>query len=197
MSPFYCCLAAAVLSLALALASASPAAASISVFAAAEPPADDRVPSPAEQFLRAHNEARAAVGVPPLAWNATIALDAQRYAGELRASCEARPVWAWGTDGVYGRNLYRGSGPRVRAGADASARWAEGARWYDRDGDSCAAPPGRCCGEYTQMVWRATTQIGCARRLCRCLGDTCPLELDTVAVCEYYPPGNIAGQRPY
>ncbi|BAF14300.1 pathogenesis-related protein PRMS [Oryza sativa Japonica Group] len=190
MSPFYCCLAAV-----LSLASASPAAASISVSAAAEPPANSLLP--AEQFLRAHNEARAAVGVPPLAWNATIALDAQRYAGELRASCEARPVWAWGTDGLYGRNLYRGSGPRVRAGADASAHWAEGARWYDRDGDSCAAPPGRCCGEYTQMVWRATTQIGCARWLCRCLGDTCPLVLDTVAVCEYYPPGNIAGQRPY
>ncbi|EAY93437.1 hypothetical protein OsI_15238 [Oryza sativa Indica Group] len=201
MSPLYCCLVAV---LCLPRASASPvAAASISVSAVQTPVEPTpvqflRVHNEARAaFLRAHNEARAAVGVPPLAWNATIALDAQRYAGELRASCEARPVWAWGTDGVYGRNLYRGSGPRVRAGADASARWAEGARWYDRDGDSCAAPPGRCCGEYTQMVWRATTQIGCARRLCRCLGDTCPLELDTVAVCEYYPPGNIAGQRPY
>uniref|UniRef100_A0A0E0KNP6 SCP domain-containing protein n=1 Tax=Oryza punctata TaxID=4537 RepID=A0A0E0KNP6_ORYPU len=202
MSPFYCCLA-VVLSLALALASASPAAASISVSAAAErpEPPSNRV-SPTEQFLRAHNEARAAVGVPPLSWNATIELDALRYASELRASCEARPLWAWGTDGVYGRNLYKGNGARVRAGADASAYWAEGARWYDRDGagagsGSCAAPPGRSCGEYTQMVWRATTQIGCARRLCRCLSDTCPEEMDTVAVCEYYPPGNIVGQRPY
>ncbi|EEE60682.1 hypothetical protein OsJ_14157 [Oryza sativa Japonica Group] len=109
MSPFYCCLAAV-----LSLASASPAAASISVSAAAEPPANSLLP--AEQFLRAHNEARAAVGVPPLAWNATMALDAQRYAGELRASCEARPFWAWGTEGLYGRNLYRGSGPRAIQG---------------------------------------------------------------------------------
>lgn len=196
MSPFYCCLAAAVLSLALALASASPAAASISVFAAAEPPADDRVPSPAEQFLRAHNEARRRWACRR--WRGT------RRSRWTRSGTPASSGRAGGAAGVgvgHRRRVraepVQGSGPRVRAGADASARWAEGARWYDRDGDSCAAPPGRCCGEYTQMVWRATTQIGCARRLCRCLGDTCPLELDTVAVCEYYPPGNIAGQRPY
>ncbi|KAF0890616.1 hypothetical protein E2562_003812 [Oryza meyeriana var. granulata] len=189
MSPFYCYL---VVILSLALASASPpAAASISV-SAVEPPRLSNM----QQFLRAHNEARAAVGVPPLSWNDTLMMEALRSSDELRRDCEALPRAAWGTDGAYGRNLYRGHG--VRRGADAAAFWVEGRRWYDRDANACAAaPPGRCCGAYTQMVWRATTQLGCVRRPCRCARRPCPDVIDTVAVCEYYPPGNYVGQRPY
>ncbi|KAF0890615.1 hypothetical protein E2562_003811 [Oryza meyeriana var. granulata] len=188
MSPFYCCLVAI---LSLALASASPAAASISV-STVQPPV---VPT-SQQFLRVHNEARAAVGLPPLSWNGTLLLDAMRYAGELRRDCKARPLTAWGTDGVYGRNLYKGYGRHT--GAEAAAFWVESRRWYDRDAHRCTAPPGRsACGAYTQVVWRATTQLGCVRRPCRCARRPCPDVIDTVAVCEYYPPGNDMGQRPY
>ncbi|XP_040379706.1 pathogenesis-related protein PRB1-3-like [Oryza brachyantha] len=183
--PVYRCLV-AVLSLARLASELSPAAASISVSALPPPPA---VPvSTSQQFLQVHNEARAAAGLPPLSWNGTLLLDAMRYAGELRRDCRARPLTAWGTDGIYGRSLYKANGRHT--GAEAAAFWAESRRWYDRGADRCTAPPGRCCGVYTQMVWRATTQLGCARRTCR-------NGVDTVAVCEYYPPGNYVGQRPY
>lgn len=189
MSPLlYCCLVAVLF---LPRASASPvAAASISV-STVQPPVE---PTPV-QFLRVHNEARAAVGVPPLSWNGTLQLDAARYAGELRTDCSLRPpppLAARGTgDGapVYGRNLFKAYGRR-HTGAEVAAFWADGRRWYDRDAGRCAAPPGLTCGAYTQVVWRATTQLGCARRTCR-------NGVDTVAVCDYYPPGNIVGQRPY
>uniref|UniRef100_A0A0E0KNP7 SCP domain-containing protein n=1 Tax=Oryza punctata TaxID=4537 RepID=A0A0E0KNP7_ORYPU len=181
MSPLYCSLVAV---LCLLLASASPAAAaSISVSAVQSPV----VPTP-EQFLRVHNEARAAVGVPPLSWNGTLQLDAMRYVGELRRDCNLRPLTAWGTAAVYGRNLFKAYGRHT--GAEAAAFWADGRRWYDRDAGRCAAPPGQTCDAYTQVVWRATTQLGCSRRTCR-------NGVDTVAVCEYYPPGNYVGQRPY
>ncbi|TVU13473.1 hypothetical protein EJB05_40531, partial [Eragrostis curvula] len=145
--------------------------------------------TPRQLFLEAHNAARAAAGVPPLSWNATLALDAQRYLNELHSRCNTRPLVAWGTDGVYGRNLFKGHG--MGSGADeAVASWVGEGRWYDNRGGECTAPEGETCVHYTQVVWRATTQVGCRRRLCS-RGE------DTVAVCEYYPPGNVKGQRPY
>lgn len=169
----------------LALASLSPAAALAvpgNSGVAVPPPT---VPT-SRQFLQAHNEARAAVGVPPLTWNATLLLDALRYSKELRIGCKARPLTAWGTDGIYGRNLFKGFGSR--SAADAAAAWVGERRWYDRGANTCA--PGQICGAYTQVVWRGTRHLGCARYTCR-------NGVDTVAVCEYYPPGNVAGERPY
>nr|CAB3484079.1 unnamed protein product [Digitaria exilis] len=141
-----------------------------------------------QQFLQAHNEAHTAAGVPPLVWNSTLQLDSLRYANELRQRCSTTPLYAWGTDGVYGRNLFKGSRMDIPGTpTEVVASW----RWYHRRSNTCAAPDCRTCGGYTHVVWRATTQVGCARRRCRSSFD------DTVAVCEYYPPGNIEGQRPY
>ena len=143
-----------------------------------------------QQFLQAHNEARAAAGLPPLTWNFTLQLDSGRYANELRNRCSTRPLYAWGTDGIYGRNLYKGTDKR-RIPAEAVAAWVGEGHWYDRKNNRCTAPEDQSCEEYKQVVWRATTQVGCGRRFCRASFNT------TVAVCEYYPPGNINGQRPY
>ncbi|XP_062183845.1 pathogenesis-related protein PRMS-like [Phragmites australis] len=169
----------------LALTSATAAAAPGDSAPAAGPP---KVVSTRQQFLQAHNEARAAAGVPPLAWNATLQLDAMRYAKELRTRCNAHPLVAWGTDGVYGLNLFKGTGRQPTA--EAVESWVGEGHWYDRGTGACAAPDGRNCGGYTQVVWRATTQLGCSRRVCR-------NSVDTVAVCEYYPPGNVKSKRPY
>ena len=43
-------------------------------------------------------------------------------------------------------------------------------------------------GHYTQMVWKGTTEVGCA--------TASGTEL-TYLVCRYSPPGNIVGQKPY
>jgi hypothetical protein len=181
MSPLACLAA-----LSLALASLSSPAAAISIprhnhGAAVQAPV---VPS-WTQFLQVHNEARAALGVPPLAWNWTIELDAMKYANELRVPCSLSPK-PWPTDGVYGRNLYWASGHHTAA--HAAAAWVDEWRWYDRRANACAQ--GKTCGDYTQLVWNTTTHLGCARR-------TCLNGHDTVAVCEYFPPGNYVGVLPY
>jgi pathogenesis-related protein 1 len=44
------------------------------------------------------------------------------------------------------------------------------------------------CGHYTQIVWRNTKAVGCA------VGGKGARE---VWVCDYDPPGNYVGQRPY
>jgi len=40
--------------------------------------------------------------------------------------------------------------------------WGSEKADYDYANNSCT--PGKMCGHYTQMVWRATTTVGCARQ---------------------------------
>ena len=47
---------------------------------------------------------------------------------------------------------------------------------------------GEVCGHYTQLVWKNTTEVGCAKVTC---GN------QTIWVCNYNPPGNYVGQKPY
>lgn len=53
------------------------------------------------------------------------------------------------------------------------------------------------CGHYTQIVWRNTTHVGCATKVC---DKNSPFQGFTrwqFWVCNYSPPGNFVGQRPY
>ncbi|MFI3217899.1 MAG: CAP domain-containing protein, partial [Methylococcales bacterium] len=43
-------------------------------------------------------------------------------------------------------------------------------------------------GHYTQMVWRDTLQLGCAKVACNS---------GVVVVCNYDPAGNFIGKKPY
>jgi pathogenesis-related protein 1 len=65
--------------------------------------------------------------------------------------------------------------------------WAAEARNYSPRSNRCQ--PGRSCGHYTQIVWRATQEIGCGVAVCADLGQ--------IWVCDYRPAGNVAGRRPY
>ena len=46
---------------------------------------------------------------------------------------------------------------------DGVAYWAAESSDYDYATNTCA--PGQVCGHYTQMVWRSTSNIGCALHL--------------------------------
>ncbi|KAJ0009824.1 hypothetical protein Pint_34067 [Pistacia integerrima] len=48
---------------------------------------------------------------------------------------------------------------------------------------------GKVCGHYTQVVWRNSVRIGCAKVRCNNGG--------TFIGCNYAPPGNYVGQKPY
>jgi pathogenesis-related protein 1 len=43
-------------------------------------------------------------------------------------------------------------------------------------------------GHYTQIVWKNTTRFGCGQALC---GG------NLIVACNYDPPGNFIGQKPY
>lgn len=85
-----------------------------------------------------------------------------------------------------GENIYWGSGSTWTPN-DAVKAWADEEKYYTYATNTCAS--GQQCGHYTQIVWRNTRKIGCARVVC----DTG----DVFMTCNYDPVGNYVGQRPY
>lgn len=49
---------------------------------------------------------------------------------------------------------------------------------------------------FTQMVWKGTTELGCAIALCDGIFDA-SFGKASYMVCEYNPPGNVIGQFAY
>jgi pathogenesis-related protein 1 len=142
----------------------------------------------------AHNDVRAQVGVGPLTWDAGIAATAAAWAATCTSAgrdlLDHNPSRNQGTSAYFGENIYASSGSlQATAGVDAVRAWASEAQYYDYASNSCAA--GQVCGHYTQVVWRATTRIGCAVQVCP------GLRYPTNVVCDYAPGGNYVGERPY
>eukprot|EP00268_Persea_americana_P011501 TRINITY_DN14855_c1_g1_i1.p1 TRINITY_DN14855_c1_g1~~TRINITY_DN14855_c1_g1_i1.p1 ORF type:complete len:163 (-),score=11.13 TRINITY_DN14855_c1_g1_i1:217-705(-) len=134
-----------------------------------------------QDFLDAHNVARNEVGVSPLAWDDDVATYAQTYANKRMADCSLTH-----SGGQYGENIFEGSGAEYTA-ADAVDLWVSEKQDYDYNTNSCAT--GKECGHYTQVVWSNSARLGCARVNCNNGG--------VFITCNYDPPGNYNGQRPY
>ncbi|XP_004289697.1 PREDICTED: pathogenesis-related protein 1A-like [Fragaria vesca subsp. vesca] len=133
-----------------------------------------------QDYLDAHNAARAAVGVAPLTWDDQVARFAQDYANTHVDDCQLVH-----SNGQYGENLAMGSGDL--SGTDAVNLWIGEKADYDYNSNTCAA--GKVCGHYTQVVWRNSLHVGCAKVRCNSGG--------TFIGCNYDPPGNWVGEKPY
>lgn len=83
----------------------------------------------------------------------------------------------------YGVNLYEITGGSARP-AEVVKDWAGEAQDYTYSTNTCAA----VCGHYTQVIWNDTKEIGC--------GVARGGERE-IWVCEYDPPGNFVGKKPY
>ncbi|XP_057824770.1 pathogenesis-related protein 1C [Cryptomeria japonica] len=133
------------------------------------------------QFLSPHNDARSQVGVGPLVWDDTVAAYAQNYANQRMADCALQH-----SGGQYGENIFWGQGAEFSP-ADAVNSWVSEKQYYDYNSNSCAQ--GEECGHYTQVVWRNSQKLGCARVKCN--------DGAIFITCNYDPPGNVVGQKPY
>ncbi|OWM65896.1 pathogenesis-related protein PR-1-like [Punica granatum] len=138
--------------------------------------------STAGQFLQPHNVARAALREPPLVWDSKLAKYAQRWANQRRWDCTLKH-----SNGPYGENIFWGSGNGWNP-AQAVTTWVSERRWYNYWRNTCSR--GQMCGHYTQIVWKGTRRLGCA--VVTCYGGR-----GTFMICNYDPPGNYIGQRPY
>ncbi|XP_020090319.1 pathogenesis-related protein 1-like [Ananas comosus] len=135
----------------------------------------------AQQFLAPHNSLRGSLGLPPLRWSGALASYAQWWAGQRSGDCALVH-----SDTNYGENIFWGGGAGWQAG-DAVAAWAAERSYYDYGSNACR--PDEDCSHYTQMVWRQSQWLGCARVVCA-TGDT-------FITCNYDPHGNIMGQKPF
>ena len=136
-------------------------------------------PSMPQAMLEVHNAIRARVGVPPLVWSDQLDEVAQDWANHLitTGGLSHRP------NNIYGENIYTISGGSATP-HDVVDLWAKEARGYDIRSNSCSG----VCGHYTQIVWGKTRAVGCA------VADAPRRE---IWVCNYDPPGNVIGYRPY
>lgn len=134
----------------------------------------------AKQMLAAHNLYRARVGTTSLAWSEQLATRAQQWADTLIQ----RNAFTPRRDGApVGENLFEISGGRETP-ANVVAAWMSEAANYNYETNSCSAR----CGHYTQVIWKTTKLVGCG------VAGNGKRE---VWVCDYYPPGNVVGERPY
>ncbi len=148
------------------------------------------------EMLVAHNRWRAKVGVPPLAYSNELAASAQKWANNLKQNNQCRMKHS-DPKNLYGENLYWASALEWSDGkrevqkvspAKVVDDWANERADYNYKNNSCTQ--GKMCGHYTQAVWRTTTTVGCAVAVC---ADT----LEQIWVCQYQPPGNWVGEKPY
>jgi hypothetical protein len=126
--------------------------------------------------------------LPALAWSQELEVAAQRWAD----GCTWGHTPNLGTLGM-GQNLSAGWPASSWTLAGLFAGWADEAAFYDYASGTCAA--GEVCGHYTQLVWRGTTSVGCGVATCPPSGSfTQPW---SYLVCNYAPPGNRVGEKPY
>jgi pathogenesis-related protein 1 len=148
-------------------------------------------PAEVQAWLDAHNTERAnAMPVPspalsPYGWSETVAATARSWADGCR--------FVHNTAASYGENLFASSGGNATP-AQIVNDWASEKANYTYSTNSCAA--GKACGHYTQVVWRGTTSIGCASKVCT-TGSPFGSGAWQLVVCDYDPPGNFVGQKPY
>ncbi|GIM02607.1 hypothetical protein Vretimale_7473, partial [Volvox reticuliferus] len=137
----------------------------------------------ADAVLDLHNRYRATHTSPPLVWNNTLASHAQTWATNLAAGgCGLQHEGYAGE----GENLYAAwsSAGTLALNCSAAAK-----SWYDEVLDYVFTNTpytdnaGKMIGHFTQVVWAATTQVGCAA----VRGSQC-----YVVACRYTPQGNWA-----
>ncbi len=133
------------------------------------------------QMLNAHNAWRRRHNVPALKWSPKLAACAQQWAENLARSNSFRHR----TDGRYGENLATASGQHLTPDR-VVGMWGNEAQYYDYRSNSCMS--GEMCGHFTQLVWRGTKEVGCGMSR---------NDQREVWVCNYNPPGNIVGQKPF
>ncbi|ODV59694.1 PR-1-like protein, partial [Ascoidea rubescens DSM 1968] len=138
-----------------------------------------------KEMIDAHNQKRRLhQDVPDLVWNQTVYEFAQSYADNY--TCPDNLELVHSTSSGYGENLaagFRNSSLVVDAWYNEIDDFQ-----YDRidqydDGTLLQnSDPDRPIGHFTQLIWKDSTQLGCAYK-------QCPNYI--YYTCNYYPRGNL------
>ncbi|WP_420580646.1 CAP domain-containing protein [Reichenbachiella sp.] len=132
-------------------------------------------------LIERHNFWRSEVGVSDISYSNELAEVAYKWTLELKKQgCIFEQ-----SENAYGENIFKGSVGSVNVG-DAVDSWAAEKQNYNYKKNTCEQD--KICGHYTQLVWNNSTEVGCAKTIC---------DGSVIWVCNYNPPGNFVGQKPY
>ncbi|CAE6461693.1 unnamed protein product [Rhizoctonia solani] len=129
----------------------------------------------AEDYLAPHNNERAEHGAKALVWDDGLASSAQAWANQCKFQ-----------HSQSGQNLYAGTGNPTAA--DAIGAWNSEARDYDPENPEAS--------HWTQVVWKETTELGCALNQCEPGSIFDAKYVANYYVCHYNPAGNVDGRFP-
>ncbi|KAF8912841.1 CAP domain-containing protein [Gymnopilus junonius] len=131
-----------------------------------------------QAYLAGHNTIRAQHGASPLTWNDNLASKAQQWANNCKF------VHSGGSLGPFGENLAAGTGSDYGI-ATAIKSWTDEVSQYN--------PNNPVPSHFTQVVWKATTEVGCAVQSCSGI-FAASFGLAKFFVCEYSVQGNVIGE---
>ncbi|KAJ6466678.1 CAP domain-containing protein [Mycena vitilis] len=134
-----------------------------------------------KSYLAAHNTVRALHDAPPLVWNDTLADAASSWAD----TCQVKHSDGTLLDSPYGENIVAATGHFPIS--TALALFVSDESDYD--------PSNPTYNHFTQVVWKSTTQLGCAVAHCSDVFDK-SLGQASYYVCLYDPAGNVMGDAP-
>lgn len=138
-----------------------------------------------------HNQMRQAVvtttPLPALQWDPSLAATAAAWVAMCQNTDGSPQIMdhnagrSTGHPFYVGENIFASSGSATAQGAMNS--WGAEKPNYNPTTGACNGT----CGHYTQVVWRATLKLGCAR-------GNCPsIQYPSTIVCNYGPGGNNGG----
>jgi pathogenesis-related protein 1 len=172
-------------------------------------------------FLKAHNDARAVVGLEPLNWSdelATYSLEwlqetndkyvAAVIGSDIKAKRNLPPIEHRPREGLFaqkfGENIYGSyASPPPEAGTTgpkAVASWLAEKQGFDTLNSQkpyvVGDEKGTVVGHYTQIIWKDTTKVGASKWICKTKDNGGNEYLFEVVLANYDPPGNDRGKSP-
>ncbi|KAI9627485.1 hypothetical protein KEM48_009784 [Puccinia striiformis f. sp. tritici PST-130] len=131
-----------------------------------------------KQWLDQHNKFRAQYKAAPLKWSETLVAASKR----LTDTC----VWRHTQNNRFGENMSAGQ-TSIR---EVVTGWVAGPDERDSYSGGNTEP-----SHFTQVVWQATTEVGCHKATCRDVrGANLPQSPVTFWACNYNPAGNVIGE---
>ena len=143
--------------------------------------------STAKTLLDRHNFYRSQVGVPALKWSDRLASNAQGWANNLAERGGKTLQHSSGSG--EGENLWMGSAGYFSQQTMVDG-WGGEKKYYKPGVFPNVSTTGNWSdvGHYTQIVWRNTTEVGCA---------VATAGGNDILVCRYSSPGNYMGQKAF
>eukprot|EP01025_Chloroclados_australasicus_P060254 TRINITY_DN7719_c0_g1_i2.p1 TRINITY_DN7719_c0_g1~~TRINITY_DN7719_c0_g1_i2.p1 ORF type:complete len:727 (+),score=88.51 TRINITY_DN7719_c0_g1_i2:344-2524(+) len=126
----------------------------------------------AEDFLQAHNSVRSEYCVDDLTWSKTLASESEAWASKC--------VMEVDTSTPHGQNLFMDGTRQGTSASTAVQNWILDTQDYNFE----RPVVGMKFATLTQVLWKGTTQVGCAAAQC---------PRGQMVVCRYDPTGNVPG----